>query len=80
METGQQPNTFFNLANNSDDDITVASTPLIAKQFYASQVHSFKALIILCDGMKDESGAPLVDYSSTMVFHAEERCYEAYYE
>lgn len=62
-DTGQQPTKLVNHANNSDDDISIVLKPLPAEQFYVSQAHSLKALIILYEGMKDESSASLVDYS-----------------
>lgn len=57
----QLPATLVNFTNNTDDDISVAPKPLPAEQFYVSQGCSLKGLIILCKGMKDKSGAPLVD-------------------
>ena len=61
VNTDKSPASFANLANNSDDDISVVIEPLPSEQFYVSQGNYLKALVILCEQMKDASGKPLVD-------------------
>ena len=41
----------------------VARAPSASELFYVSEGHSLKALIILCEGLQDETGAPLLDFS-----------------
>lgn len=63
VDNDESPATFANLANKSNDDISVVIEPLSSERFYVSQSHSLTALVILCKQMKDASGKPLVDAS-----------------
>ena len=55
---------FLSACGNDDSAGNIPSSPTSAEFFYACAGHSLKALAILCQGLKNENGQPLVDPSA----------------